>query len=135
MKGRGKREIPEKTCRPKESSRTILTFENPGVTPPEIEPGLPSMNGALLPDAPMAIAMSQYSLHVDSMASLALLSSALSLAVSYDDTLTAASPHHLTFIDTHKTPHDRVKLCRERKINIKASERVSVDVFTQDKRP
>ncbi|KAJ8865970.1 hypothetical protein PR048_033494 [Dryococelus australis] len=29
--------------------------------------------------------------------------------------------------DTHKTPYDRVKQCRERKINIKASERVNVD--------
>ncbi|KAJ8867654.1 hypothetical protein PR048_031457 [Dryococelus australis] len=28
--------------------------------------------------------------------------------------------------DTHKTPHDRVKRCRERKINIKASERVKI---------
>ncbi|KAJ8870640.1 hypothetical protein PR048_029663 [Dryococelus australis] len=37
--------------------------------------------------------------------------------------------------DTHKTPYDRVKLCRERKIYIKASERVNVDVFTQHKRP
>ncbi|KAJ8895192.1 hypothetical protein PR048_000517 [Dryococelus australis] len=37
-------------------------------------------------------------------------------------------------IDTHKTPYDRVKRCRERKINIKASERVNVDVFTHDKR-
>ncbi|KAJ8877813.1 hypothetical protein PR048_022271 [Dryococelus australis] len=27
--------------------------------------------------------------------------------------------------DTHKTPYDRAKLCRERKINIKASERVN----------
>ncbi|KAJ8872515.1 hypothetical protein PR048_026121 [Dryococelus australis] len=37
--------------------------------------------------------------------------------------------------DTHKTPYDRVKRCRERKINIKACERVNVDVFTQNKRP
>ncbi|KAJ8880182.1 hypothetical protein PR048_016648 [Dryococelus australis] len=37
--------------------------------------------------------------------------------------------------DTHKTPYDPVKRCRERKINIKASERVNVDVFTQNKRP
>ncbi|KAJ8871057.1 hypothetical protein PR048_027361 [Dryococelus australis] len=37
--------------------------------------------------------------------------------------------------DTHKTPYDRMKRCRERKINIKASERVNVDVFTQNKRP
>ncbi|KAJ8866290.1 hypothetical protein PR048_032133 [Dryococelus australis] len=29
--------------------------------------------------------------------------------------------------DSHKTPYDRVKRCRERKINIKASERVNVD--------
>ncbi|KAJ8894905.1 hypothetical protein PR048_000212 [Dryococelus australis] len=29
--------------------------------------------------------------------------------------------------DTHKTPYDRVKWCRELKINIKASERVNVD--------
>ncbi|KAJ8872281.1 hypothetical protein PR048_025883 [Dryococelus australis] len=37
--------------------------------------------------------------------------------------------------DTHKTPYDRVKQCREHKINIKASERANVDVFTQNKRP
>ncbi|KAJ8895587.1 hypothetical protein PR048_000923 [Dryococelus australis] len=37
--------------------------------------------------------------------------------------------------DTHKTPYDRVKRCRERKINSKASERVNVDVFTENKRP
>ncbi|KAJ8882040.1 hypothetical protein PR048_018528 [Dryococelus australis] len=37
--------------------------------------------------------------------------------------------------DTHKTPYVIVKRCRERKINIKASERVNVDVFTQYKRP
>ncbi|KAJ8881327.1 hypothetical protein PR048_017808 [Dryococelus australis] len=36
--------------------------------------------------------------------------------------------------DTHKTSYDRVKRRRERKINIKASERVDVDVFTQNKR-
>ncbi|KAJ8865756.1 hypothetical protein PR048_033277 [Dryococelus australis] len=37
--------------------------------------------------------------------------------------------------DTHKTLYDRVKLCRERKINIKASDRVNVDVCTQNKWP
>ncbi|KAJ8878320.1 hypothetical protein PR048_018897 [Dryococelus australis] len=37
--------------------------------------------------------------------------------------------------DTHKTSYDRVKRCRERKINTKASERVNVDIFTQNKRP
>ncbi|KAJ8869169.1 hypothetical protein PR048_030739 [Dryococelus australis] len=37
--------------------------------------------------------------------------------------------------DTNKTPYDRVKRCRERKINIKAPERVNADVFTQNKRP
>ncbi|KAJ8894397.1 hypothetical protein PR048_007048 [Dryococelus australis] len=37
--------------------------------------------------------------------------------------------------DTHETPYDLVKRCREYKINIKASERVNVDVFTQNKRP
>ncbi|KAJ8877555.1 hypothetical protein PR048_022010 [Dryococelus australis] len=34
-----------------------------------------------------------------------------------------------------KSPYDRVKQCRERKINIKASENVNVDVFRQNKRP
>ncbi|KAJ8868481.1 hypothetical protein PR048_030009 [Dryococelus australis] len=33
--------------------------------------------------------------------------------------------------DTHKTPYDRVKRCRERKINIKASEHVNVDSSIQ----
>ncbi|KAJ8894536.1 hypothetical protein PR048_007193 [Dryococelus australis] len=37
--------------------------------------------------------------------------------------------------DTHKTPYDRVKRCRGRKVNTKASERVNADVFTQNKRP
>ncbi|KAJ8873510.1 hypothetical protein PR048_024328 [Dryococelus australis] len=32
--------------------------------------------------------------------------------------------------DTHKTPYDRVKRCQERKINVKESERVNIDVFT-----
>ncbi|KAJ8897429.1 hypothetical protein PR048_002775 [Dryococelus australis] len=40
MKGRGKREIPEKTRQPMVSSGTIPTFENP-VTRPGIEPGSP----------------------------------------------------------------------------------------------
>ncbi|KAJ8866401.1 hypothetical protein PR048_032244 [Dryococelus australis] len=34
-----------------------------------------------------------------------------------------------------KTPHDRVKRCRDRKINTKASGRDNIDVFTQNKRP
>ncbi|KAJ8877304.1 hypothetical protein PR048_021758 [Dryococelus australis] len=34
--------------------------------------------------------------------------------------------------DTHKTPYDLVKQCRERKIYIKASGRVKVDVFTHN---
>ncbi|KAJ8877435.1 hypothetical protein PR048_021889 [Dryococelus australis] len=37
--------------------------------------------------------------------------------------------------DTHEIPYDRVKRCWERKIIIKASERVDVDVFTENKRP
>ncbi|KAJ8891055.1 hypothetical protein PR048_010564 [Dryococelus australis] len=39
MKGRGKREIPEKTHRPVISSGTIPIYGNPGVTWLEIEPG------------------------------------------------------------------------------------------------
>ncbi|KAJ8872244.1 hypothetical protein PR048_025846 [Dryococelus australis] len=38
MKGWGKREIPEKTRRPAESSGTMFTCKNPGVTRLEIEP-------------------------------------------------------------------------------------------------
>ncbi|KAJ8867347.1 hypothetical protein PR048_031148 [Dryococelus australis] len=38
---RGKREIPEKTHRPADSSGAIPTCENPGVTRQGIEPGLP----------------------------------------------------------------------------------------------
>ncbi|KAJ8879193.1 hypothetical protein PR048_019799 [Dryococelus australis] len=37
--------------------------------------------------------------------------------------------------NSHKAPYDRVKRCRERKINIKVSERVNVGVCTQNKRP
>ncbi|KAJ8880382.1 hypothetical protein PR048_016851 [Dryococelus australis] len=37
------------------------------------------------------------------------------------------------FIDTHKTPYYRVKRCRERKINIEASERVNVDESAEAK--
>ncbi|KAJ8880930.1 hypothetical protein PR048_017403 [Dryococelus australis] len=40
MKGRGKREIPEKTRRPAALSGTIPACENPGVTRPGIEPDL-----------------------------------------------------------------------------------------------
>ncbi|KAJ8868416.1 hypothetical protein PR048_029932 [Dryococelus australis] len=36
---------------------------------------------------------------------------------------------------THKTPYDRVERCREREINIEATERVSVEVLTRNKRP
>ncbi|KAJ8880670.1 hypothetical protein PR048_017140 [Dryococelus australis] len=36
--------------------------------------------------------------------------------------------------DTHKIPYDRVKRCWERKKKNQASERVNVDVFTQNKR-
>ncbi|KAJ8865728.1 hypothetical protein PR048_033249 [Dryococelus australis] len=36
------------------------------------------------------------------------------------------------YSDAHETPYDRVERCRERKINIKASERVNVDVLTQN---
>ncbi|KAJ8872109.1 hypothetical protein PR048_025711 [Dryococelus australis] len=36
--------------------------------------------------------------------------------------------------DTNQNPYDGVKRCRERKINIKASERVNVDVLPQNKR-
>ncbi|KAJ8882967.1 hypothetical protein PR048_014806 [Dryococelus australis] len=43
MKGREKREIPEKTRRPFASSSTIPTYENPGVSPPGIEPSKPVM--------------------------------------------------------------------------------------------
>ncbi|KAJ8889048.1 hypothetical protein PR048_008542 [Dryococelus australis] len=39
MKGRGKREIPEKTRRPAASFGTIPACKNPGATPPGIEPG------------------------------------------------------------------------------------------------
>ncbi|KAJ8867396.1 hypothetical protein PR048_031197 [Dryococelus australis] len=35
--------------------------------------------------------------------------------------------------DTHKTPYDRVKQCQECKKNIKASERIKIDIFTQNK--
>ncbi|KAJ8876809.1 hypothetical protein PR048_021256 [Dryococelus australis] len=41
-KGGGKRETSEKTRQPAASSSTTPTCENPGVTPPGIEPGLPS---------------------------------------------------------------------------------------------
>ncbi|KAJ8884742.1 hypothetical protein PR048_010938 [Dryococelus australis] len=41
MKGRGKREIYEKTRGPSTSYGTAPTYKNPGVTRPGIEPGLP----------------------------------------------------------------------------------------------
>ncbi|KAJ8875977.1 hypothetical protein PR048_023885 [Dryococelus australis] len=44
--------------------------------------------------------------------------------------LERASLNHSS--DTHETPYDRVKRCREGKINIKASKLVNVDVFTQN---
>ncbi|KAJ8872856.1 hypothetical protein PR048_026472 [Dryococelus australis] len=47
MKGRGKREIPEKTYRPTASSGTIPTYENP-VTRPGIKPGSPWWEASVL---------------------------------------------------------------------------------------
>ncbi|KAJ8880364.1 hypothetical protein PR048_016833 [Dryococelus australis] len=41
MQARGKREIPEKTCRSAASSGTITTCKNPEATPMGIEPGSP----------------------------------------------------------------------------------------------
>ncbi|KAJ8866516.1 hypothetical protein PR048_032359 [Dryococelus australis] len=52
MKGRGKREIPEKTRRPTASSGTIITCEIPGATPPGIEPGSRRWKGSSLATAP-----------------------------------------------------------------------------------
>ncbi|KAJ8891440.1 hypothetical protein PR048_003968 [Dryococelus australis] len=45
MKGRGKREIPEKTCQLAASFGTVPTCENPGVTRPGVEPGSPRWLG------------------------------------------------------------------------------------------
>ncbi|KAJ8878087.1 hypothetical protein PR048_022554 [Dryococelus australis] len=49
MKGREKRDIPEKTHRPAASSGTIPTCENPGVTRPEIEPSSHSWEAGDIP--------------------------------------------------------------------------------------
>ncbi|KAJ8880061.1 hypothetical protein PR048_020684 [Dryococelus australis] len=47
MKGRGKREIPEKTRRPAVSFDTIATRENLRAAPPEFEPGSPRTQSCL----------------------------------------------------------------------------------------
>ncbi|KAJ8871643.1 hypothetical protein PR048_027970 [Dryococelus australis] len=52
MRGWGKREIPEKTRRPATSSGTIPTCENPGATPPGIEPGSPRWEASSLATTP-----------------------------------------------------------------------------------
>ncbi|KAJ8866418.1 hypothetical protein PR048_032261 [Dryococelus australis] len=54
-----------------------------------------------------------------------------------DALLKMSAPQHLKSnpMIPIKAPYDRVKRCRERKTYIKASERVNVDVFTQNKRP
>ncbi|KAJ8866687.1 hypothetical protein PR048_032548 [Dryococelus australis] len=49
---RAKREIPEKTPRQGESSGTIPTRENPGATPPGIEPGSPGWEASSLDTTP-----------------------------------------------------------------------------------
>ncbi|KAJ8886664.1 hypothetical protein PR048_012876 [Dryococelus australis] len=41
VKGRGKQEIPQKTCRPVALSSMFPTYENLGATPPGIKPSLP----------------------------------------------------------------------------------------------
>ncbi|KAJ8876910.1 hypothetical protein PR048_021359 [Dryococelus australis] len=52
MKGYGKQEIPQKTCQPMVLSGMIPTYENPGVTQPEIELGSPCKNTFLfVPDS------------------------------------------------------------------------------------
>ncbi|KAJ8886138.1 hypothetical protein PR048_012347 [Dryococelus australis] len=48
----GRREIPEKTCRPAVSSSTIPTSENLGVSRPGIEPGSPWMEASSLTAEP-----------------------------------------------------------------------------------
>ncbi|KAJ8871386.1 hypothetical protein PR048_027703 [Dryococelus australis] len=52
MRGRGKREISEKTRRPAEKSDTIPTCENPGATPPGIKPGSPWWKASSLATTP-----------------------------------------------------------------------------------
>ncbi|KAJ8890834.1 hypothetical protein PR048_010343 [Dryococelus australis] len=51
-KGRGKRDIPEKTRRLAALFGTIATCENPGEAPPEIEPGSPKQEASSLATTP-----------------------------------------------------------------------------------
>ncbi|KAJ8894417.1 hypothetical protein PR048_007069 [Dryococelus australis] len=64
MKGRGKRDMPEKTRRPMVSSSTFPTCKNP-VTRPGIEPGSPWWEASILtaqpPQSPHHSTLAQYS--------------------------------------------------------------------------
>ncbi|KAJ8866932.1 hypothetical protein PR048_032794 [Dryococelus australis] len=52
MQRRGKRDTPEKTCQPAVSSGTIPTCEDPGATPPGIEPVSSKLEGSSLSSTP-----------------------------------------------------------------------------------
>ncbi|KAJ8873842.1 hypothetical protein PR048_024678 [Dryococelus australis] len=163
MKGRGKREIPEKTRRPAASFGTIPPYENTGAAPPGIEHGSPRVGPGLHGGSQMGLQVTLFlfssflfvpnqfhcslqplcsgphfrlqlpNFNSYTQARLKLYSTCSSLGRTHIR-LERASQNHS--IDTHKTPYDRVKRFRERKKkSTKASERVNVDVFTQNKRP
>ncbi|KAJ8888059.1 hypothetical protein PR048_007545, partial [Dryococelus australis] len=113
MKGWRKRELPEETRRLAESPGTIPTSENPGATQSGIEPCSPWREASALASTPPRLP-------------------------NKDETyinrirLERGSQKQSSYV--HKTPYDRVKRSRERKINTTASERVNTDVIAQKKK-
>ncbi|KAJ8898346.1 hypothetical protein PR048_003706 [Dryococelus australis] len=97
MKGLGKREIPEKT---RQQAGTISSYENSGDDPVGNRTWFTSVGGE---------------------------QANRSATAAFPDLIRLEIASQKQSSDIHKTPYDLVKWCRERKINIKASERVNVD--------
>ncbi|KAJ8894266.1 hypothetical protein PR048_006878 [Dryococelus australis] len=148
---RGKRQIPEKIRQPAASASTIPTCENPGSTPPGVEPCLPLWEASGLTTKTTVVpaknkvnvvhdklTQTQKMLKILTHQELFPTFEAERRRNSKDDAASSINRIRLERVsqkkssDINKTP---VKRCREREINIKASERVNVDVFTQNKRP
>ncbi|KAJ8895472.1 hypothetical protein PR048_000805, partial [Dryococelus australis] len=123
------REIPEKTRRPAVPFGTIPTRENPRATLPRIEPGSPWRIASSLnttsprPPDDLDLIM-QRSEKLGKLNTILVYTRKIAQS-KYRNRIRLARASHKQYSDTYKTQYDRAKRCRERKINIKASERVN----------
>ncbi|KAJ8898002.1 hypothetical protein PR048_003362 [Dryococelus australis] len=108
MQGRGKGDIPEKTHRPAASSGTIPKIRKSGGNPAGNRTQFALVGGEQKLNTISACTRQEAKL-------------------KYRNHIRLERASQKQSSNTHKTPFDRVKRCRERKINIKASERANVD--------